>query len=65
MYNSVLDNVIDDFELPIKTCPRCGGYGNITCFCGHDVEEVCPKCEGKGYVRKKVKKYSKLKKYEK
>lgn len=39
-------------------CPRCGGTGEITTFCGHDIQEECHWCDGNGVVKstKKVKK---------
>jgi len=47
-----LERVIKEYKLPIKVCEACIGEGNITTFCGHYVEEVCPKCKGKGYAKK-------------
>lgn len=29
-------------------CPECGGDGEITTFCGHEIEETCPACNGTG-----------------
>jgi len=54
----VLGGVIKEYKLPIEVCKTCLGEGNITTFCGHDVEETCPNCKGKGYHDKREKQYS-------
>lgn len=47
-----LENLIEEFNLPIEVCQQCLGDGEITSFCGHDVEETCQVCNGKGYIRR-------------
>lgn len=32
-------------------CPECRGSGEITVFCGCEVEETCIKCAGAGIVK--------------
>lgn len=53
MSEEALRAIIKEFNLPVKVCPNCRGEGNVTEFCGHDMEVTCQKCEGKGYIAKK------------
>lgn len=46
----ILEKIIK--EAGYKICKTCDMTGKITTFCGHDVEEVCPKCKGEGIVKK-------------
>ena len=55
MSRKIIDLLKKEFKLPIRVCDDCGGIGEITTFCGHDVDECCPKCEGKGYITKRGK----------
>lgn len=58
MCTEVIQSLKEEFNLPIKVCGEFLGNGEITTFCGHDVQEECPSCYGKGYntVKKKKKK---------
>lgn len=51
MCSEQIEELKKEFNLPIKVCPDCGGEGEITTFCGHDVTEYCRKCKGKGYLK--------------
>ena len=53
MSREIINTLKKDFKLPIKVCEDCNGHGEITVFCGHDMEEYCQKCEGKGYIKTK------------
>ena len=50
MSASVINSLKRKFNLPIKVCKDCGGEGEITTFCGHDVQEYCRPCSGYGYI---------------
>lgn len=52
MWKLPLEELIDEFKLPVRICEDCGGEGEVTTFCGHDVQEYCRPCEGKGYKKK-------------
>ena len=56
MSGSVINSLKRKFKLPIKVCEDCGGEGEITTFCGHDVQEYCRTCKGSGYITIKKKK---------
>lgn len=56
-----IDELKKEFKLPIKVCEDCRGEGEITTFCGHDVQEYCRACNGKGYLTTKKKKKGKSK----
>jgi len=45
----VITSLKKKFHLPIEICGDCGGEGEITTFCGHDVQEYCRACDGNGY----------------
>jgi len=49
---SVIEELKDEFNLPIEVCEDCLGDGTITTFVGHDFTEDCRTCEGKGYIKK-------------
>jgi len=53
MTNISIGLLKEEFNLPIEICEDCGGEGEITTFCGHDVQEYCRKCDGKGYITNK------------
>lgn len=55
MCRSVISSLKRKFKLPIKVCEDCGGEGEITTFCGHDVQEYCRACDGNGYIMLKKK----------
>lgn len=46
-----IENLQEEFDLPIEVCPNCLGDGEISVFCGHDVIEDCHECDGKGYKK--------------
>jgi len=53
--NRAIETLKKDFNLPIEVCPHCDGEGEITTFCGHDVQEICSNCKGKGYIKEEEK----------
>ncbi len=38
-----------EFKLPIEVCEICEGESEIDIFSGHDMQELCRECGGKGY----------------
>ena len=60
MSRSVINSLKRKFKLPIKVCEDCRGEGEITTFCGHDVQEYCRACNANGYKVIKKKKKKKL-----
>jgi len=46
----ILNKLIKEFNLPIKSCDQCLGEGIVVVFSGHYTEEVCPKCKGSGHI---------------
>lgn len=48
-----VQNLIDEFNLPVRECPMCRGDGYISGFRFASFDEDCPKCWGKGYIPKR------------
>jgi DnaJ-class molecular chaperone len=59
MSRFLINRIKSEFKLPIIVCDLCNGTGEISTFCGHDVEEYCKPCKGKGYITVKQKKKGK------
>jgi RecJ-like exonuclease len=45
-----INNLKEEFNLPIEVCNGCLGDGEITLFCGHYTVVECENCKGKGYI---------------
>jgi DnaJ-class molecular chaperone len=46
----IIQNLREEFNLPIEVCDRCSGDGEYRIFCGHYATVNCEKCKGKGYL---------------